>query len=155
MEIPVYKVVGQLSVFYAFGVEKISDLMLDDKLPPQLLSQKIENLENGNTEILKTLTINQLEFKIGEVVEDSAKHNLQVVSVNNGGTYICVEEVSGSVKYYHENDLNKIAELEIDDFGDYFENLEFQVQKDLEVEEKAEESEHSKMCDFFFKRHNN
>ena len=106
MKTPIFKIDGLLSTFYVFGEEKLINMMSDDGLPFNLLDKKLKELENDII-ILKTLTIEKLQFQIGEEVTDSVGHNLKIITVDHHGTFVVGDQDNNAVKYYNESQLLK------------------------------------------------
>jgi len=156
MKIPVYKVKGQLATFYIFGKEKMIEIMLDDGLPVNLVDSKIENLSEMTIEVLKTLEIEQMVYEIGEVVHDSANHELAVVTVDAHGQYICADLVNNCIKYYYERDLFRIHTKTIGDTEftrEYFATSAARIDDIIDKFDQVEEkTEGERMMEFFFKR---
>ena len=167
--IPIYKIKGVLETFYVFGKEKLLEHFMDDGVPAQLWDDKLEDLNRLMIIITKTLEIEQMNYKIGELVSDNAGHVLRVVTINAKGVYITVEDGSWSVKYYQERELSSVKKVKttaeqaailgikpigsVDRFKGSNDNM---VVNDLmEFEDILEEkSEHQRQVDFFFKRGN-
>lgn len=159
--IPVYKIKGVLETFYVFGKEKLLEYFMDDGVPAQLWDSKVEDLDRLMVIITKTLEIEQMNYKIGQEVEDNAGHVLRVVTINSKGVYITVDDSSGAVKYYQERELSNVIKSSGLSFSGLAESLEKvsnsfneAVKSELGADLKTEKSEHQRQIDFFFKRGN-
>ena len=157
MKIPVYKITGQLETFFVFGKEKLIEHLQDDGLPVKLLDNKLEELENRMMVITKTLSIEKMNYEIGEIVEDNAGHTLRVVTINSNGEYIVSDDNTKAIKYHKERDLSRVFDENIaEDLGfsaDLVDSMrfeEFYLNKESEKKPIAEKTEHEKLLDFFW-----